>query len=132
MTLLDEIEAAFPNWRVSRDDGLIAAHLSVGRTKVVSTKIGIGTILRTLAPTGGEFLDQLVALGATERNVFWSMELIRSGEFDIGLAGARVLVSQVAIAFPSLKESIDKLLTLAVVPEEITPQMVATALEGIE
>ena len=52
----------------------IATNMSVGRTKLVPTEIGEGTIiakLREISPgTGGQFLDLLVSLGSSQRDIY--------------------------------------------------------------
>lgn len=131
MTLLTEIRTAFPSLTPeSRDDGEIAAALSLGRTKVESRMIGIGTILATLGPAGGPFLDGLVSLGTTDRNVYWAMELIKSANLDIGMQATRDQISALAASSPSIAPAVSALLSLAVVPDPITIDQVSNALNG--
>jgi hypothetical protein len=91
----------------------IAEALSVGRVKLQSKEIGIGTILAVMAPAGGAFLDALESLGATDRNVYWSMELIRQGRFDIGMPAARDQVRVLADTNPAIAPGITALLAVA-------------------
>lgn len=116
----------------NRNDVAIAAILSKGRVKVQSKEIGIGTILDVMAPNGGIFLDNLVALGETDRNVYWSMDLLKQGRFDIGMPGSRAQVSALAQANPSLQPGIAALLATAEVPDQINFNAVSTALNIAE
>jgi len=130
MDLYTEIRARGFNL-YPRDDGAIAAALSEGRTKIVSTPIGVGTILAKFAGTGGAFLDALAALGQTDRDVHWLLESnIKQGTFDVGDPIARVRMQALAEALPQFAVGINALLDLAVVPDVITAQDVARALEG--
>lgn len=119
----DEIRAAINGspalMALVPDTVALAAALSAGRTRVVSHEIGVGTILMVLAPHGGAFLDGLQALGETDRNVFWSMELIRQGRFDVGLAGTRQQMLALADAMPQLAQAFGALLALAEVADPV-------------
>lgn len=123
-----QIEAALP----SRRDDLIAGVLSAGRKAIVSHEIGIGTILMTLAPSGGAFLDGLVALGETDRNVFWSLELIKQGRFDVGLAGTRLQMQALAQQMPDLAGAFVALLALAERDDPVSVNEVSAALNALE
>ena len=119
----DEIRAAIvasPDLQaLVPDTGALAAALSAGRTRIESKEIGVGTILMVLQPHGGAFLDGLVALGQTDRNVFWSMVLIQAGKFDVGLPGTRAQMQALAQAMPSLNEAFSALLALAEVADPV-------------
>lgn len=132
MALIDDIRAAFPNiTAANRDDGAIAASLSVGRLKTVSpTLIGIGSVLKTLGPTdGAAFLDALEALAATNSVVKWGLAMIKDSKFDIG---DPLSVAQVNTFVGTLltSDQAATLINLAVVPDPISPQMVEEALAG--
>lgn len=114
-----------------RNDAAIAEILSVGRTKIESRAIGIGTILATLGSTGGTFLDGLVTMGITDRNVYWAMELVKAGNLDIGMQATRDQVSAIALAVPDIAPAINALLALAVVPDPIATMAVSTTLNGV-
>jgi len=120
MALRDDILALDPALLASRDDGAIAAAVSVGRTRIQSRAIGIGTILATLGAAGGPFLDGLVALGASDRNVFWAMELIKAGTLDIGMDATRAQVTALAAANPAVADACNALLALAIVPDPVS------------
>lgn len=126
MTLLEEIQAAFPDLS-NRDDGAIAAALSVGRTKVVSRLGGIGLVMETLGPVaGGQLLDMLEAMSPTNSAVKWALFLIKNGTLDFGAPATRGMIDLL------LPPDVAILLkAVAVVPDPVSAQQVAQALEGI-
>lgn len=128
MTLRDEILAL--NMPLD-DHGAVAAALSVGRTKVVITPIGIGTILAVMAPSGGAFLNALEAMSTTDANVKWALKLIEQSNFDIGHPVTRAQLESFALAEPSLADGIAALLAVAVQDDPVTSQQVSHALEGM-
>ena len=112
------------------DHGAIAAALSAGRTKIVSTPIGIGTVLAVMAPQGGDFLNTLETLGAQDANVKWALKMIEQATFDIGHPVTRAQLEQFAIAAPALADGIAALLNVAVVADPVSSQEVSKAMEG--
>jgi hypothetical protein len=66
--------AAIEPYLADRNDVAIASLLPP-KVTVVSTPIGIGTILATLAPNGGAFLDALEMAGVSDPNVKWALKL---------------------------------------------------------
>lgn len=114
----------------ARNDGSLAAGLSVGRTRLQSKEIGAGTILAILAPDGGAFLDALTVLGESDRNVFWSLDLIRQGRFDIGMPAARAQVTALGVDHPELAPAVASLLALGVVPDSLPVDVVSAILNG--
>lgn len=79
----------------SRDHDAIAAVVNVGRTKVVQTLGGIGTVLETLGPiSGAELLDNLEAMSSTNSAVKWAFVLINRGELDFGSPATRLMIDQ--------------------------------------
>ncbi len=128
MTTLAEIQAT----GLPLDDhGAIAAALSEGRTKIVSTPIGIGTILAVMAPSGGDFLNALEAMSAADANVKWALKLIEQSNFDIGHPVTRAQLEAFAVAQPALSGAISALLSVAIFPDPVTSQDVTKALEGV-
>lgn len=111
----------------NRDDGAIAAALSAGRTKTVSTEIGNGMVLATLGLASGNALLDAIYNTPDFRYV---KPLLEQGRLDIstplaagaldGLAGAGVITQAEA----------DALKALAVQPDPVTANDVAKALEG--
>ena len=104
------------------EHGAIAAALSVGRTKVASTPIGIGTILAVMAPYGGEFLNALETQGATNSNVKWALEMIKQATFDVGHPVTRAQLQDFADNTPALADGITALLAVALQPDLVTVQ----------
>lgn len=126
MTLLEEIQSGGFDLG-NRDDGAIAAALSVGRTKIVPRLGGIGVVMETLGPVdGAALLDSLEAMVATNSAVKWAFVLINRGELDFGSSATRAMIDQLlpAPAAAALK-------SVAEVPDVITAQQVAQALEGL-
>jgi len=112
------------------DHGALAAALSVGRTQVVSAQIGIGTVLAVMAPAGGDFLNALEAMGATDSNVKWALRMIEQGSFDVGHPVTRAQLEAFAVAVPEMAGGIAALLSVAVMPAPVSSQEVSKALEG--
>lgn len=103
------------------DDHLVlAAALSVGRTKVVPTPIGIGTVLYEMAPVGGDFLNALEAMSATDANVKWALKMIEQSTFDVGHPVTRAQLQAFALAVPAMADGIAALLNVALVPDTVT------------
>lgn len=112
------------------DHGAIAAALSVGRTKIVPTPIGIGTVLAVMAPQGGDFLNALETMGATDANVKWALKMIEQATFDIGHPVTRAQLAAFAQAAPALADGIAALLNVAVQDAPVSSQEVSKAMEG--
>lgn len=113
------------------DHGAIAAALSVGRTKIVPTPIGIGTVLAVMAPQGGDFLNALETMGATDANVKWALKMIEQATFDIGHPVTRAQLEQFAQDAPALADGIAALLDVAVQDDPVSSQDVSKAMEGM-
>lgn len=125
---IDQIDTWLPN----RNDVEIAAVLSVGRTRLRSHEIGIGTILAVMSPNGGAFLNALEAMGASDPNIKWLLKLIERGTFDVGLAASRSQMQAYAQAIPELAPAISALLQLGVEPDPIHYNAVSDALNVAE
>ena len=125
----DEMAAVDPHL-ASRNDGAIAALLPAA-VNVVSTPIGVGTILAVMAPSGGDFLNGLEGLAAADANVKWSLKLIERGEFDIGHPVTREQLSAFAQANPALSPAISALLAVAERTELASTNAVSDALNRI-
>ncbi len=122
LRLIDAKIASDPEFGVlvaARDCPGMAAALSAGRQKLVPTEIGSGTILATLGDGGGAFLDALVTLGEANRNVYWTMDLIRQGRLRIDLPATRAGMQALAQAVPSLAPAVTALLTLGYADDPI-------------
>jgi len=112
------------------DHGALAAALSVDRTKIVPTPIGIGTVLAVMAPQGGDFLNALEQIGAQDANVKWALKMIEQGTFDVGHPVTRAQLAAFAQAAPTMADGIAALLNVAVVADPVSSQDVSKALEG--
>ena len=121
-------DAEFAALVAARNDTAVAAALSVGRQKLVPTEIGSGTILATLGPGGGAFLDALVTIGESNRDVYWTMDLIRQGRLRIDLQATRDGMQALAQAVPSLAPAVTSLLTLGYADDPISVAEVSAAL----
>ena len=126
----DEMAAIEPHLE-SRNDGAIAALLPAA-VNVVPTPIGVGTILAVMAPSGGDFLNGLEGMAASDANVKWSLKLIERGEFDIGHPVTRLQLSAFAQVNPALAPAISALLAVAERTEPVSTNAVSDALNIAE
>lgn len=143
MSLRDEILAGGFNL-ANRDDGAIADALSQGRTKVVSREVGDGAIALALGTQAGPlFLYKLKKLAATvlpdnatDAQIIpvavaqQAVESLAKVGFDIGNPDVRAGLSMFEGTLLA-PEQIEAIKSLAVVPDVITAQDVAKALEGL-
>ena len=143
MSLRDEILAGEFDL-ANRDDGAIAAALSQGRTKVVSREVGDGAIALALGTQAGPlFLYKLKKLAttvlpddATDEQIIpvavaqQAVESLAKVGFDIGNPDVRAGLSMFDGTLLT-SEQIEAIKALAVVPDVITVQDVAKALEGL-
>lgn len=125
MDIYDEIIAGGFDLQ-NRDDGAIAATLSAGRTKLVPTEIGNGTILETIGLTAGNALLDAINAAPGFRYV---KPLLEQGRLRVDSALVRDTLDTLV---PSvLKQAqADALKNLAVKPDPVSAQDVAKALEG--
>lgn len=113
----DEI-AAIDVYLPDRNDVEIAKLLPP-KVEVVSTEIGVGTILAVFQGLGGQFLDALETAGQTNRDIHWLLQgVILRGVFDAGNLASRAGMQQLAVAMPTFAAGINALLALA---ERSTP-----------
>ena len=143
MSLRDEILAGGFDL-ANRDDGAIAAALSQGRTKVVSREVGDGAIALALGTQAGPlFLYKIKKLAATvlpndatDEQIIpvaiaqQAVESLAKVGFDIGNPDVRSGLSMFEGTLLN-SEQIEAIKALAVVPDVITAQDVAKALEGL-
>ena len=143
MSLRDEILAGGFDL-TNRDDGAIAAALSQGRTKVVSREVGDGAIALALGTQAGPlFLYKLKKLAATvlpddatDEQIIpvaiaqQAVESLAKVGFDVGNPDVRAGLSMFEGTLLT-SEQIEAIKALAVVPDVITAQDVAKALEGL-
>lgn len=118
----------------SRDDVEIAAVLSIGRTRMQSTLIGVGTIIEVLGAhgsSGGEFMDALVVVGQTNRDAYWAMSLLRAGTFDLSKPASQMQIAGLAESLPDHAAGLIALAAMAQVPDPVHYIAVSNALNGI-
>ena len=109
------------------DHGAIAEALSVGRTKLVATEIGNGTILAELGIAAGNQLLDAIYNAPDFRYV---KPLLEQGRLDIGSAVTQAALDALALAGACTQADADKLKALALVPDPVSSQEVTKALEG--
>ena len=127
----DEIAAIDP-LLPARNDVAIANILSAGRVKTQPTPIGIGTVLAVMAPSGGEFLNTLESMGATDANVKWALKMIEQQTFDVGHPVTRAQLESFAVAAPTMAAAVGALLSVAEVADPIHYNAVSDALNIAE
>jgi hypothetical protein len=123
-----EIDPLLPD----RNDVAIAAILSTGRVKTQPTPIGIGTVLAVMAPSGGEFLNALESMGATDANVKWALKMIEQQTFDVGHPVTRAQLEAFAGAEPEMAAAVGALLAVAEVADPIHYNAVSDVLNIAE
>lgn len=102
------------------DTSAIAATLSVGRTRLESTFVGVGRVMDCLGPTeGAAVLDALDALRASSSPVKWAWLLLERGELDIALASVRAQIDALTPAVFS-PEQAEAIKTLAERPDPVS------------
>ena len=116
----------------ARNDVSIANILSAGRVKTQPTPIGIGTVLAVMAPSGGEFLNALESIGATDANVKWALKMIEQQTFDVGHPVTRAQLESFAVAAPTMAAAVGALLSVAEVADPIQVGTVSDALNIAE
>lgn len=112
----------------ARNDVGTAAALSAGRVKHGPTQIGPGTIVAVLGDAGGAFLDDLQALGQTDRAVYWAMNPITRGVFDLSIQAARTSLANLKAKMPDHVGHIDTVLTIGLMPDPIPFDQVSRVL----
>lgn len=122
------IDALLPD----RNDVEIASILSDGCIKTQPTPIGIGTVLAVMAPAGGEFLNALETMGATDANVKWALKMIEQQTFDVGHPVTRAQLEAFSVAVPAMSAAVGALLAVAEVSDLISYNAVSDALNIAE
>lgn len=102
------------------------------RTKLCNTAIGVGTILGAFQGLGGQFMDTLVTIGQTNRDVHWLIEgTIKNGVLNMGdpatRAGIQGLIAQSSMA--SFVPGMQALLALGVAPDPVSHTQVGEAIK---
>ena len=110
----------------NRDDGAIAALVSIGRTKPSGKEIGTGTVLETIGfAAGNAFLDVIDNV-ADFRHV---KKLVQDGRLIIS---SQLVMFTIQSMVPDVltQPQADALLALAVAPDPVSASQIAHALEG--
>lgn len=127
MSLRDDILAAgFDLTPLNRNDGTIAAALSVGRTRIIKTEIGKGSIISCLGlEVANDFLDAVDSLPDFRHAKY----LLLTDKLDIGNTLTRSIVDSLV---PGLltSEQAEALKALAEISDPIASHEVTKALEG--
>lgn len=113
-----------------RNDAAIAAALSVGRTRIESTYIGVGRVMDCLGPVdGAAVLDALDALRATVSPVKWAWLLLERGELDVGLPSVRAQIDALVPAVMTAAQA-EAIKALALRPDPVSLNAVSEALNN--
>ena len=135
MALIDDIRALDPTLLATRDTYAIAAALSAGRTRYVTSMIGFGRILDVLGPVeGAAVLDTLEATKVSNSALKWAWYLLERGELDVSLASVRGQIDALASGGAMTQAQADALKALAEVPDpidEMTVRQACWSAEGV-
>jgi hypothetical protein len=81
--------------RASRNTAAIAAKMSEGRKRHVTTLIGFGTVLDVLgADEGAAVLDALESAAQQISKIKWAMRLLDGSKLDVGLESTRTAIDE--------------------------------------
>ena len=116
----------------NRNDVEIARIISNGRVKYEPTQIGPGTIIAVMGDAGGQFLDDVTALGQSDRNVYWGMDAVRRGAFDLSVPLARGMLAALQTKLPAHAQNLSKLLAAFAQPDNVPVNSVSDALNKAE
>lgn len=140
MALIDEITAkCSPELIASGNTAAIAAAVSVGRTKLVKTTIGAGTILSVLgagATGGGALLAKMraknlpAALADYADDIREVLYIIDRGDLDVSSPATQGMVGAMVAAGMMTQAQADGLLALGVDTDPVTSADVIRALAG--
>ncbi len=116
-----------------RNDVAIAALLSAGRVQLESHPIGHGTILEMMPAHGGEFIDTLESIGTQNRNVYWGIQPLNRGAFDLGLQASQDKLNWLKTSIvPQFADEITALQALGYAPAPLSIDFVSRALNAAE
>jgi hypothetical protein len=111
----------------TRDCAELARIRSFGRMRLCHTAVGVGTILDKV-DNGGMFLDNLTALGATNRDLYWAMVMINAGRLDLGVEKVQAQLTLLAQGMPQFAAGINALKALGYEPDPYSAAEMADAL----
>lgn len=108
------------------DTEALAAALSVGRVRLVTTHVGEGTILSTLGAVDGatllytlEQLDAQADANHAYLPIRYALRVIRRGDFDLGAPETRNQIAAMAAGGIMSATVRDKLLALGSAPDPV-------------
>ena len=132
MNLLEEIQAkCTPEMLLpqNRDDGAIAALVSIGRTRFRKTNVGEGGIIAAIGDLAAAniFLDVVNSV-PDYRHI---KKVITRGDFDLGELMAQGAVQAMVTALVLTQPQADRLKALGIESDPVSAQEVAKALEGL-
>lgn len=140
MALIDEITAkCSPELIASGNTAAIAAAVSVGRTKLVKTTIGAGTILSVLgagATGGGALLAKMraknlpAALADYADDIREVLYIIDRGDLDVSSPATQGMIGAMVAAGMMTQVQAEGLLALGVDTDPVTSADVIRALAG--
>lgn len=98
----------------ARNDVALTEIVSRRRPVVYApVQIGIGTVLATLGPGAGAWLDAITAVGAVNRDVYWALKLLDRGVLEMHNPATRTQMAALAAAVPDLAAGLNALLALS-------------------
>jgi hypothetical protein len=127
MSLLADILKLDPALVASRDDAEIARLLSVGKTRLVPTEIGNGTILETIGLDSGNALLDELSSNATYRHV---QPLLEQGRLRVDSQLVRLTLDALAEVGTISVAQAEALKALASVPNPVSVGEVSDALNA--
>lgn len=130
--LTDDEATAIAPLLPNREDNAIATLLSTDRTVLQSKYIGTGTILSKMRGQGGLFMDKLVEVGGQNRDVYWALDLLKAGRFDIGDPASQSQIDALAVAYPDFAVNLQEVKAVGRVAAPITVDEISNALNVAE
>lgn len=128
MTIRDDILAGGFDLE-NRDDAAIAASLSVGRTRLVTTMIGYGTVLDVLGlEAGNALLDVL----HSDPRFKYVVPMLEQGRLDISMSSVRSWLDQLSTVGVLTSAHAQALKALAEAPDPIPVTDVSRAINDIQ
>lgn len=119
-------------YALSRNDTDLATSLSVGLTKTVPTKIGIGAVLATLgAVSGAAILDTLTTVSGSNRPLYWALQMLSREQLDMSDPNVSAQMALLVTAGILTQAQSTSLLNLAIQPAPISTGQVSTLLNGV-
>ena len=136
MITLAEIQAAFPGLTAAnRDDGAIATALSVGRTKSEPVQRALFAMWAGQTGMRASIQDASATAGHPLRSVALTLlDFLQGGvspSLDLSLPANQAMLSAWQAAGAITAQQIADLNALGIVPDVVTTQDVAKALEGV-